>query len=436
MNNYSTTVFESTLLCERYEKIDHPSGLSIYVFPKKMSATYALMGTKYGSINNSFVPFGKHDMLTVPDGIAHFLEHKLFANEDGSDSFERFSALGADANAYTAFDKTVYLFSCTSNFRESLEELVTFVTHPFFTDESVQKEIGIIAEEIKMYEDNPANRCFYGMLEGMYKHHSIKRNICGNERSIKSITPSLLYECYNSFYRLDNMALVVCGDVTTEDVLGVVDPLLPTSREGEPALCPNENDNEPRLAQARLVEQRMQVSKPLFDIGFKDTDIPTEPRKRLKKSLVMSILNDLLFSESGKLYTSLLDRQLISPSLSSSYTVSQSFAFNDISGEADDPALVLDEILKFIDSTKALGLDESDFLRTKKVLYADWIMSFDSVEDIANELFNFVCDGLELFDYVSVLDEISFRDVCEALTEAFDTDAMTLSIIYPLTKER
>ncbi len=432
MNNYPSVSFESALLGERYQKIEHPSGLSIYVFPKKMSATYALFGTKYGSINNVFRPFDKNADITVPDGIAHFLEHKLFFNEDGSDSFERFTALGADANAYTSFDKTVYLFSCTHNFESSLKELVTFVTHPYFTDESVKKEIGIIAEEIKMYEDNPSNRCFYGMLEGMYKSHSVKRNICGSERSIKQITPELLYDCYRAFYRLDNMALVICGDVDTDSVLRIVDPLLPKTREGVPTVCAAENEKEPKEAYKPLVEQRMQVAKPLFEIGFKDTELSPDARKRLKKCIVMSIINDVVFAKSGKLYSSLLDRRLISPNLSCSYNICRDFAFNDISGEADDPKRVCSEILEYVDDLKKEGISAQDFERTKRVLYAEWVMSFDSTEEIANEMFNSICDGTELFDYIGLLGEVSLSDVNELLSSAFDVSTMTLSIINPL----
>ncbi|MBE6577687.1 MAG: insulinase family protein [Ruminococcaceae bacterium] len=432
MNNYTSERFESALLGEHYQKIDHPSGLSIYVFPKKMSATYALFGTKYGSINNVFRPFDKDCDVTVPDGIAHFLEHKLFFNEDGSDSFERFTALGADANAYTTFDKTVYLFSCTHNLDASLEELVTFVTHPYFTDESVKKEIGIIAEEIKMYEDNPSNRCFYGMLEGMYKSHSVKRNICGSEKSIKQITPELLYGCYNAFYRLDNMALVICGDVDAKSVLRIVDPLLPKSSTGRPTLCINENEAEEREAYMPLVEQKMQVAKPLFDIGFKDVDISSDPRQRLKKCITMAIINDVLFAKSGSLYSSLLDRRLISPNISCVYNICHSFAFNNVSGEADDPKLVCEEILKYIDSVRERGIEIADFERTKKVMYAEWVMSFDSTEDIANELFNSICEGSEFFDYADVLNEITLEDVNELLRHSFDKTTMTLSIINPL----
>ena len=221
-------IFKSELLAEQYKKYEHPSGLDIYIFPKKLTTYYAIFGVKYGSIHNSFARKSEpENIITIPDGVAHFLEHKLFANEDGSDSFERFSELGADANAYTAFNKTAYLFAATENFYPSLRELITFVTHPYFSEENVASEIGIITEEIKMYDDSPSDRCFYGMLEGMYEHHSIKRNICGSVESISKITPETLYDCYNAFYNLNNMVLIVCGDVDSKAVLDIADKLLP-----------------------------------------------------------------------------------------------------------------------------------------------------------------------------------------------------------------
>ncbi len=432
MNNLSSRVYTSKLLGESYERFSHPSGLDIYVFPKKMSATYALFGTKYGSVNNSFVPVGASEPVTVPDGIAHFLEHKLFFNEDGSDSFERFSDYGADANAYTSFNKTAYLFSCTDNFEQSLSELIDFVTHPYFTKESVEAEIGIISEEIKMYDDSPGDRCFYGMLEGMYKDHSIRRNICGSEASIREITEDTLYDCYRAFYCLSNMALIVCGDVSAEEVLRIADAHLPKERSPRAVERINENDGEAPCAFKSRVEQKMQVSKPLFNIGFKDVDIPKAPRERQKKDAVMSILDEMLFSRAGELYNSLFERKLISPAMSYGYTVSETFAYNSLGGEADDPETVLKEIMCHIESVRASGLAEEDFLRAKRVMYAESVKSFDSVENIANNLFSFICEDAELLEYTDILGEVSFEDVKMAFEDAFRPETVTLSVVFPL----
>lgn len=432
MNKYPSAVFESRLLGERYERVSHPSGLDIYVFPKKMSATYALFGTKYGSVNNSFVPAGAEAPVTVPDGIAHFLEHKLFFNEDGSDSFERFSDYGADANAYTSFNKTAYLFSCTDNLEQSLGELIDFVTHPYFTPESVEAEIGIISEEIKMYDDSPGDRCFYGMLEGMYESHSIRRNICGSEESIRKISADTLYDCYRTFYSLFNMALIVCGDVCTEEVLRIADAHLPHECSCRQVERINENDGEAPEAYKSRVEQKMQVSKPLFNIGFKDIDIPQDPTKRQKKDAVMSILDEMLFSRAGELYSSLFERKLISPAMSYGYTISESFAYNSLAGEADDPERILEEVMEFVAKTRENGLSKEDFLRAKKVMYAESVKSFDSVENIANNLFSFICEDAELLEYTDILGNVSFHDVKQAFKDAFRPETVTLSTVLPL----
>lgn len=434
MNNFTLSkTHRSSLLGEEYRVWRHVSGLDIYIFPKRMTSSYAIFGTKYGSIHNRFATDADAEPLTVPDGIAHFLEHKLFCAEDGSDAFERFSEYGADANAYTSFNKTCYLFSCTERFKDSLRELLSFVTHPYFTPESVASEVGIISEEIRMYDDNPSDRCFYGMLEAMYHTHSIRRNICGSVSSISEITADLLYRCYHTFYRLSNMALVICGDVRDEDVLCIADAVLPnTQSQTLSVFCPNENEQEhPEVLEAYR-ELSMQVSKPLFNIGIKDTEIPADGRSRQKKDAAMSILDEMLFSRAGEIYNDLLERDLISPALSYGYTISESSAYNSIAGEADDPKLVLGEIKKHLARIRASGLSREDFERGKRVMYAEFVKSFDSTDSIANNLFAFVCEDAELLSYAEILEEITFEDVCALFEHAFDEEKIALSVVSPL----
>lgn len=431
MNKIPCTVFESRILEEAYSKYTLDCGLDVYVFPKKLSTVYALFGVKYGSINNTFA-CADGTQITVPDGIAHFLEHKLFFNEDGSDSFERFSEYGADANAYTSFNKTAYLFSCTEGLEASLAELAEFVTHPYFTEESVASERGIIAEEIKMYDDSPAERCLCGMLEGMYEKHSIRRNICGSVVSIEQITPQLLYECYNSFYRPDNMALVVCGDVRADEVIQIVSAHIPSSFCGKSVKVVNENALEKRTAFKSCVEQQMQVSKPLVCIGFKDTEIPQSPQERLKKDAVMSVLDEMLFSHSGEFYNSLFENSVISPATSYGYTISETFAYHSLSFETNEPQLVLDRLMHFIDEKKRTGLNKEDFKRAKRVMYAEAVRIFDSTESIANAMFSFICEGCDLLEYADMLEAVVFEDVVHALNETFMPDTVTLSVVNPL----
>ena len=425
--------YGSDRLQESYRVYQHPCGLSIFIFPKKMTATYAVFGTKYGSIHNRFRLESESEWTTVPDGIAHFLEHKLFTCEDGSDAFERFSDYGADANAYTSFNKTCYLFSCTDRFEESLGELLDFVTHPYFTEESVASEVGIIAEEIRMYDDNPSDRCFYGMLEAMYAHHSIRRNICGSTRSIARITPELLYRCYRTFYRLSNMALVVCGDVVDEHVLRIVNQHLPAKEADEVSIvCANENAQESPAVFLPYQEQRMQVAKPIFNIGIKDTDIPTSGAARQRKDAAMAILDEMLFSRAGDFYNSLLERDLISPALSYGYSISQTTAYNSLAGESDAPRTVLQELLAYLNEVRKNGLCEEDFQRAKRVMYAEFVKSFDSTDSIANNLFSFFCEDSELLSYADIIDSITFEEVCILLQTAFCEEAVALSVVYPL----
>ena len=424
-------IFKSELLNEKYEKITHKSGLDIYVFPKDFTSTYAIFGVKYGSVYNRF-SIGDGEPVTYPDGIAHFLEHKLFINEDGSDSFERFSQYGADANAYTSFNKTAYLFSCTENFEQSLGELLDFVTHPYFTQKSVAAEMGIIGEEIKMYDDNPADRCFYGMLEGMYEHHSIRRNICGSADSIAKISADTLYECYNAFYNLRNMVLIVCGSVDANTVLAIADEHLTTVAPAFNTVTVNENDNEPSEVYKSLVEQKMQVSKPLFNIGFKDTDIPSDPIERQRKDAGMAILDEIIFSRAGALYTELFEKNIISPNLSYGYTISESSAYNSLAGEADDPALVLKKVNEYIEQLRCTGLSHADFIRGKRVMYAEFVKSFDSTDSIANNLLSFICEDTEMLSYAQIVDSISFEYVNDLFNSSFGDGKTTLSVVYPL----
>lgn len=427
MNNEIRTV-KSSLLGEEYMHIKHKSGLDIYVYPKNVSTTYAVFGTHYGAIDNCFKLEGDKDFTTVPGGIAHFLEHKMFTNEDGSDSFERFSELGADANAYTSYDKTIYLFSCTSNFSECLAELLDFVTHPYFTEESVAKEQGIIGEEIGMYDDMPSNRSYYGMLEGLYSEHDIKDNICGTVQSISKITPSLLYRCHEVFYNLSNMVLVVCGNVTADEVLAVADKHLPIQ---SPVKIIKKRAAEPSFAAFPRKERKMQLAKPIFDIGIKDCCIPEDALMRERREVAMSIVLDLIFSQTGELFSELYESGMISSSLHCSYTVSEDFGFCAVTGEADDPDTVYGRIKEYILEKREKGFSEEDFERCRKVFYASFVRGLDSSEDIAEDLIEHIFDGYDYFGYADIINEITLGEVMEIFRSSFGKECFTLSTVFP-----
>lgn len=419
-------IFKSDLLGESYTLKHHACGVDIYVFPKKMTTSYALFATNFGAVDDALDEKGED---RLPDGIAHFLEHKLFAAPDGSDAFERFSEYGADANAYTSHTRTVYLFSTTDRFADSLGELIDFVTHPYFTDENVAKEQGIIAEEIRMCRDNPYDTCYYNMLEGLYHNHPVKVDICGSLSSIATITPAVLYRAYETFYHPANMVLIVCGDVTPEEVFRLADKHLPSKSTPKPV--PRHSVAEPALVHHARVTGRGQVAKPLFMIGVKDTDIPSDATARLYKDAAMAVLGEMLFSESGELYDALFSEGLISPGLSADYALTRDFAFYQIAGEADDPDTVFSRVMAHIALCCERGLSREDFERARRVEYAEYIKSFDSTEEIANTLLSFAAEGADIFSYAEVLNSLKFEDVERFLREVFDTSHVTLSVIYP-----
>lgn len=424
--------FESDFLCESYFCVTHECGLPIYVYPKQTSTVHALFAVNYGSAHN--MPLEKKGKTPFPDGIAHFLEHKLFSNEDGSDSFEHFSALGADANAYTSHTRTVYLFSATDRVEEALAELVEFVTHPYFTAETVKKEQGIIGEEIRMCADNPYDRCYYNMLEGMYHNHPVRTEICGTVRSISRITAESLYDCYSTYYRPDRMALVVCGDVTVEQVMNAVNAHLPSYSPLTPLTL--SQIQEPTTVRRSRVVDKGQVAKPIFSIGVKDIAIPAEPAARIKRDAGMAVLSEMLFSESGELYNRMLDARMISPDFSADYAITENFGFLQISGEANDPERVLEEIVTYLAELRQNGLSVKDFERCRRVELAEYVKGFDSAEEIAGMMVSFIFDEAEPFSYGDILKNMEFSFVESLFAEFFDPARFTLSVVNPKRQEQ
>jgi len=416
-------------LRERYFQIEHDSGLTVYVFPKPLTTTHVIFSVRYGAADQTFRQGEGEEWITVPEGVAHFLEHKLFENPDGSDSFERFSAYGADANAYTTCNRTAYLFSCTERFEESLEELLRFVRTPYFTDQTVKKEQGIIAEEIRMYRDNPWERCFQNLIESLYEKNPIRSNICGTEQSIARITPQMLYDCYRAFYRLSNMALVVCGNVTQEQVMAVVNRCLPSKRE-ETALQRGRVEHTNEVYRSS-VKARMQVSKPIFSVGILDSEIPSTPKDRIRRDAAMTLLEEILFSRSASFYSDLFEEGLITPTYSYGYSIGETFAFHTLSGESDRPEEVGRRLWDYLCRVKEIGIDPEEFERCRRVLYADEIRGYDSTEEIANNLLSFVFDDAELFEYPAVLESLTPRELEELLCSMLKPSAFCLSVVYP-----
>ncbi|HCC00868.1 MAG TPA: insulinase family protein [Ruminococcaceae bacterium] len=405
----------------------HSSGLPILVVPKKGYASqYAIFGTRYGSIDNHFRVNGKE--ITVPEGIAHFLEHKLFESEDG-DAFSRYARTGASANAYTSFDRTCYLFSSTENFKESFEILLDFVQHPYFTEQTVQKEQGIIGQEIKMYEDDPSWRVMFNLLGALYHKHPVKIDIAGTTESISHITADLLYECYHAFYNLHNMVLCVAGNVDPDMVAKSADKLLKdTPHNGVESLF----ETEPAGIVRSRVEQKLSVSVPLFNIGFKD--IPASGKEAASKEVATEILLEVLCGSASPLYRTLYDQGLINTSFGTEYFDGRSFASVLIGGESRDPDAVMDALYKEIDRLQRDGIDEKAFTRIKKAYYGRIAGGFDRVDGIANAVAGLHFLGMGPFDLVEAAANVTKNDVEKRLRDCLCRENAALSVILPITQ--
>ena len=415
---------KNELLNDSYYEIDHSSGYKIFVYPKEnYSSSYAIFGTKYGSIDTCFKVEGQEKFTEIPEGIAHFLEHKLFESEE-LDAFARYAKTGASANAYTSFDKTCYLFSCTDNFEDSLEILFDFVQNPYFTEQTVQKEQGIIGQEIRMYEDEPGWESLFVLLRAMYHEHPVRIDIAGTVESISHITADLLYECYNTFYNPANMALAVAGNVTVEQVLKIADKMLKPkeSKKIERKFC-----KEPGAVVEKFAMKNLSVAMPIFAIGFKE-DIKT-PLRTLKESMESNILLDIIAGPTSSLYEEMLNDNLINTTFDTEYFEGYGYSAHIFNGESADYEKVRERINQEITKFMETGVDEESFQRIKKKHYGSLIMDFDSIDSISNSLIGAYFNGEGLFDQLKLLESITIEDVNRRLREAFNIENSSMSVI-------
>ena len=424
MNRFS--VFVDEKLGEKYYYLKHKSGLDVFVFPKKMQLKTALLGVKFGSVyeEGSFVD---GEIKQYPSGIAHFLEHKLFSSEDGVDAVAALASFGADANAYTSNNKTVYMFTCTENFDKSLKGLIDFVYSPYFTEENVESEKGIIAQEIKMCLDSPYDTVSRNLLVAMYGESKLSDDVLGTEETIAKITYKALYDCYDSFYRYSNMALVVSGDVDENEVLSIVDASIVGDKEKNTPVLPSVVDT--KCVSSPCIEMIMGVSSPIFEIGIKDDKPSSSAYERLRRDVAMTVLDEILFSRAGELYNELFEGGYINESYTYGYSINRDTAFHSISAEGDDPEYVLDRVKKYVKKMQENGIKESDFVRCKRVMMAEFVRDFDSVFDIANSLLNFTFEGSDIFEYRKIIEDVTFSEVCELLLDSFDEERFALSVV-------
>lgn len=413
------------LLNEKYYDIDHPSGLKILVMPKEnYSSTYAIFATKYGSID-TMIQMSDGSFKEIPEGTAHFLEHKLFESED-LDAFERFAKTGASANAYTSFERTGYLFSCSANFKKNLEILLDFVQNPYFTQATVEKEQGIIGQEIDMYKDAPDWEVMFNCLRTMYHNLPVRIDIAGTQESIAQITAKTLYGCYDNFYNLHNMVLAVAGNADVDEIVEVADKVL---KPVEGKMAQRKVIDEPEEVIDSYIEEKLSVATPQFMFGFKESW--DTPERTTKEEISMEILLDMISGQSSELYKRLFDGKLINNSFGFEYFTGFGYSCVLFAGESNDPKKVAEEIVGEIGKFRETGFDETAFERTKKKLYGRMIMGMNDIEGLANNMAVSYFAGEDVFTDFEIFKTVTLDDVNDIFKKTLDEKRSVLSVINP-----
>ena len=406
------------------EKLEN--GLTVMIVPKKgIQKKYVIWGTNYGSNDSKFVVPGEKEETEVPKGVAHFLEHKMFEQENGVNSLDTLTALGVDANAYTTNDHTAYLFECTENFYPALDELMDYVQHPYFTDENVEKEKGIIGQEIMMYDDYPEWRVYLNALEAMYHEHPVKLDITGTIETISHIDKDILYKCYNTFYNPANMAMVFCGDFEPEALMEEVKSrLIDKKANGEIKRIYPE---EPAEIVKEKVEQNMDVSQPLFTIGIKDKLADT--KERVRKHIAIEILLNMIIGKSSDLYKKLYDEGILFSVPSLDYEFSRGYAHILITGQSQNPERVYQMFKNTVEDMKQKPIDSTIFNRIKKRIYGDYVKEYNDTADIARMFLADYFKEINSFDYLEEISTINEQYVEQIVNQVFDDKKMVISVI-------
>ena len=409
------------------EKLEN--GLTVMIVPKKnIQKKYMMWGTNFGSIDNKFVVPNEKEETSIPDGVAHFLEHKMFEQPNGTNSLDTLTALGVNANAFTSTDQTCYLFECTDNFYPAMDELMDYVQSPYFTDENVEKEKGIIGQEIKMYDDYPSWQVYMNALKCMYKNNPIIIDIAGSIESISKIDKDVLYKCYNTFYHPSNMVMCFAGDFEPEKLLEEVKKRLkPREQHGEIKRIYPEETKE--IVQKEIIT-KMEVSMPIFVIGIKDEfDKDCKNESTVKKHIAIEILLNMLIGKSSKLYKKLYEEELITGEPDLEYEFSKQYAHVAISGQSKNPKEVLKQLQEEINKMKEQEIDENHFKRIKNMIYGNYVKEYDDVAEICRMFVSDYMKGINSFEYLENYNQVTKEYAKQILNEVFNEDKTVISIV-------
>ena len=402
------------------------NGLTVMIIPKEgIKKKYIIWGTRYGSNDSKFIVPGEEQITEVPKGVAHFLEHKMFEQENGRNSLDVLSSLGVNANAFTTNTHTAYLYEATDNFYEALDEFMDYVQHPYFTDENVEKEKGIIGQEIMMYDDYPEWKVYLNALEAMYHNHPVKLNITGTIETISNIDKEILYKCYNTFYNPSNMCLVVCGDFKPEEILKEFEKrLIEKNPIGE---IKRIYDQEDETIVNPKVDDKMEISIPLFTLGIKC--IPPKQKEKVKTHIAIDVLLNMIVGESSKLYQDLYKSGVILNMPSFEYEFTDDYAHILISGVSRDTDKFFYEFNQEVQNYMNNGINKEDFERTKKMIYGEYIKEYNDVSDIARMFLTDFMKGVNSFDYIEEITTLDLEYTKQVLTDNFNKNKMVYSVV-------
>lgn len=404
------------------EKLEN--GMTVMILPKKNARKkYIICGPNFGSIDNEFIIPGNTESTKLPDGVAHFLEHKMFEQESGINSLDTLTSIGVNANAYTTNDHTAYLYEATDNFYEALDEYMDYIQNPYYTDENVEKEKGIIGQEINMYEDYPEWQVYLNALKCMYKEMPIRLDIAGSIESISGITKEMLYDCYNNFYTPSNMAMCICGDFEPEEILEEIKKriTIKENKESPKRIYPEEPDE----INEKEKKVKMELSNPIFAVGFKDK----VEENMVKKHIALQIILSTLFGKSSKVYKELTDKNILLGTLDGEYEFSKEYAFVLITGTSRQPQKVIDRINEEIQNAIKNGLNAEDFERNKKMIYGNYITDYNSVEETAKMFLADYFKGINSFDYLEEYGNVTKEYAESILKEVLDLNKEVVSIV-------
>ncbi|MGI6188906.1 MAG: insulinase family protein [Clostridiales bacterium] len=421
----------SNVLEENLVHYKHRYGLNVYILPKQAyKKQFAIYATHYGSNDNHFVVPGDKQPIKVPEGIAHFLEHKLFEKQEGN-VFEDYSKLGANPNAFTSFTTTAYHFTSTGNFYECLDILINFVGQPYFTDQTVDKEKGIIAQEIIMYQDNPNWRVYFNLLKGLYHEHPVRNDIAGTVESIQKIDKDTLYKCYETFYHPSNMVLFATGDIDADRVIKQVEDYFGSRDLAKQGQINRIYPDEPGQAAEPVVKDKLPVPRPLFLLGFKDKNVKKSSQQLLDNLILNNIIIDMLIGPGSDLYNRLYEEGLIDSTFSAEYTGETEYGHMILGGESPNPEKVVDMVYREIENIKNKPWDPEYFLRIKKKKIGEYIRNFNSLESVGVLFVSLFFRDIALFDYLKRLEQMSYDQLKTQFNSFFDDYASSLSLIMP-----